>query len=62
MTRARKELRAQLTITLPVTMYRRLEPLAVQRRRSDFVEQAIAAALDQYEAEQATEDREHAAV
>jgi metal-responsive CopG/Arc/MetJ family transcriptional regulator len=61
MPRARKELRAQLTITLPVPMFRRLEPLADQRRRSDFVEQAIATALDQHEAEQA-EDRERAGV
>ena len=51
-----KEIRAQLTITLPVTMLRRLQPLAVQRRRSEFVEQAIAAALDQ------AEQDEHAAV
>jgi metal-responsive CopG/Arc/MetJ family transcriptional regulator len=52
-----KEIRGQLTITLPVSMLQRLEPLAVQRRRSEFVEQAIAAALDQAE-----QDRERAAV
>jgi metal-responsive CopG/Arc/MetJ family transcriptional regulator len=52
-----KEIRGQLTITLPVSMLQRLEPLAVQRRRSEFVEQAIAAALDQAE-----QDRGRAAV
>jgi hypothetical protein len=48
-----KETRAPLTITLPVTMLRRLQPLGVQRTRSYFVEAAIAAALDQ-----ADQDRE----
>jgi hypothetical protein len=46
-----KEIRAPLTITLPVWMLQRLQPLGVQRRRSEFVEQAIADALDRAEAE-----------
>jgi metal-responsive CopG/Arc/MetJ family transcriptional regulator len=52
-----KEIRGQLTITLPVSLLQRLQPLGVQRRRSEFVEQAIAAALDRVE-----QDRERAAV
>jgi metal-responsive CopG/Arc/MetJ family transcriptional regulator len=52
-----KEIRGQLTITLPVSLLQRLQPLGVQRRRSEFVEQAIAAALDQAE-----QDRERTAV
>ena len=47
----------QVTVTLPLSLFQRLEPLRVQRRRSDFVEQAIAAALDQAE-----QDRARAAV
>jgi hypothetical protein len=48
-----KEIRGALTVTLPVSLLQRLQPLAIQRRRSEFVEQAIAAALDK-----ADQDRE----
>jgi hypothetical protein len=46
-----KEIRAPLTITLPVTMLQRLQPLGAQRTRSYFVEAAIAAALAQADRE-----------
>jgi metal-responsive CopG/Arc/MetJ family transcriptional regulator len=48
-----KEIRVQLTITLPLSMFQRLQPLGERRRRSEFVEQAIAAALDQAEQDRA---------
>jgi metal-responsive CopG/Arc/MetJ family transcriptional regulator len=38
-----------------VSLLQRLQPLAIQRRRSEFVEQAIAAALDKTDQDQ---DRE----
>jgi hypothetical protein len=47
-----KEIRGALTVTLPVSLLQRLQPLAVQRRRSEFVEQAIAAALDRADQDQ----------
>jgi metal-responsive CopG/Arc/MetJ family transcriptional regulator len=52
-----KEIRGALTVTLPVSLLQRLQPLAIQRRRSEFVEQAIAAALDKTEQDQ-DQDRE----
>jgi hypothetical protein len=46
--------RAYLTVTLPVSVLRRLQPLANQRARSEFVRQAIVAALDQAEQDHAS--------
>jgi hypothetical protein len=50
-----------LTVTVPLPILRRLQPYSSRRQRSEFVRQAIVAALDKTEAK-ATEDREHAAV
>jgi predicted transcriptional regulator len=54
-----RELRGSLTVTVPVSVLQRLQPLASRRAKSAFVSRAIAAALDQAE-QQATEDREPA--
>ena len=53
------EIRGAFTVTLPMSMLVRLQPLAAERRRSEFVEQAIAAALDQADQDR---ERERAAV
>jgi hypothetical protein len=50
-----KELRGSLTVTVPVSVLQRLQPLASRRAKSKFVSQAIMAAFDK-------QDRERAAV
>ena len=44
-----REYRGVVTLTLPLWMIQRLEPMVVQRARSRFIEQAIEAALDKAE-------------
>jgi hypothetical protein len=60
------EVRGYVTITLPASTIQRLQPLSARRARSSFIEQAVNAALDRYDAEQAMDhaqakDRAHTA-
>jgi hypothetical protein len=55
------ELRGTLTVSVPVTVLQRLQPLASRRAKSSFVTQAIRAAFEQAD-QQATEDRAPQAV
>jgi hypothetical protein len=52
---AAKELRGYLTVTVPVSVLQRLQPFASRRAKSQFVSQAIAAALDQADQDRAPE-------
>jgi hypothetical protein len=58
---AARELRGSLTVTVPITVLERLQPLASSRAKSGFVTQAIRDAFAREDAE-ATKAREPQAV
>jgi hypothetical protein len=46
------EFHGYLTVTVPLSTLRRLRPYSTRRQRSEFVRQAIAAALDKADQDQ----------
>jgi hypothetical protein len=52
-----REIRGVVVLNLPVSLIQRMQPYTAERRRSEFVTAAIAAALDK-----ADRDRDRAAV